>query len=106
MEITTRTKIIAHVDMALFTANGQPASAQSVLFALCGHGGPDATTEPVTAATYDQATNEATVLIVGRDADDPPEGALTCPPAGAELWGRVIDNPEDDWGYVDMVEVR
>ncbi len=111
MEITNVTIKIAHIDLTVTLPNGEPAAASDLRFGLCGHDGPDDSTRWVTARSYDPPVppatiGEATVLIVGSSVPTPPGEALVAPPGGAELWGRNVENPEDDPGFIDMVEVR
>lgn len=54
-----------------------------------------------TAATY--AGGVASLLLAGPDAD--PTGALVVPATGADLWLRVVDNPETITALVGRITV-
>jgi hypothetical protein len=91
LTITPITRVNYPIDIAEVLGPDMPAVIAGVDVALVEpRSAPSGTTTWV-ASTY--ATGTATVLVAGYDAD--PTGALVVPAGqGADLWIRVVDNPE------------
>lgn len=105
MEITGITVKILTIDLSVTLAGGGEATAEDVRLALCGHDGPTVDTEWVQPYSYDPGTQQLEALICGHLVENVPERGLKTPPAGAMLYGRVVDNPEDDPAPLEMIEV-
>lgn len=102
MEITPLSIQIVHLDLDATEYDGDSVSIDGVIVALAPlRSDVDSTTEWVAATTWDAATNEGTVLVAGYDTDT--EGALVVPSAGADLYARVVDNPEDLPRFIERI---
>jgi hypothetical protein len=106
VEITGITIKILTVQLDVTLAGGQDATAEDVRIALASPlEGPDADTVWVQPYAYDPDAEQLQALICGPYVDPVPDNALLTPPAGAMLYGRVVDNPEDDPAALEMIEV-
>jgi hypothetical protein len=105
VEITGITVKILTIDLNVTLAGGGEATAQDVRLALCGHDGPTADTVWSEPYSYDPGSQQLEALICGHLVDDVPPRGLKTPPAGAMLYGRVVDNPEDDPAPLELIEV-
>ena len=81
--------------------DGTPATLSGVDVALLPPRATPTASTVWTAADYLNGT--FTVLLAGPDAAA--EGALTVPSGGADLWARVIDNPEIDAERIERISV-
>lgn len=81
--------------------NGSPATVSGVDVALIPPRTTPSASTAWTATTY--AAGVATVLLAGPDAAG--SGAVVVPAAGADLWLRVVDNPEVDVARVERIAV-
>jgi len=106
VEITGLTIKILTVQLDVTLAGGQEATAQDVRLALADpQEGPDDTTVWVEPYAYDPVAEQVQALIVGPYVAELPDKALRTPPAGAMLYGRVVDHPEDDPAPLELIEV-
>jgi hypothetical protein len=106
VEITGITIKILTIDLSVTLAGGAEATAEDVRIALASPlEGPDADTVWVEPYSYDPGTQQVEALICGHLVEDVPPRGLKTPPAGAMLYGRVVDNPEDDPAPLELIEV-
>lgn len=83
-------RIDLHIPVTATLADSTPADLAGVDVALLAP-----RTTPTAATTWTSAAytgGVAVVLVAGPDAD--PTGALAIPAGGADVWLRVVDNPE------------
>lgn len=101
LEWTRVTRKNIRVPITARLANGGPTSIGGVEIALLPQRStPDADTVWATATYLDGI---ATVLVAGPDVD--PGGGLLLPEGGADIYGRVIDNPEIDVAFVGRIDL-
>lgn len=106
MEITGSTIKILTVQLDVTLASGEDATANDVRVALADpQEGPTADTVWAQPYAYDPVAERVQVLIVGPLVDPLPDQGLRTPPAGAMLYGRVVDHPEDDPAPLELIEV-
>lgn len=99
MELTRISRKYAYVTLTATLADGSAATVDAVDVSLLPMGDtPTGTTEWIRFPYTDEG---AVVLLAGPDAD--PEGALVVPEDGADLWARVIDDPEVDAAFIDSI---
>ena len=102
MEITPITRKIVHIDLkATLPTGAEVTDLGGVLVALVPHREDIGQDTVWTAASFDAASQEATILVVGFEADT--AGAIVVPPAGADLYARVVDTPEDDPAFIERI---
>ena len=102
MEITPITRKIVHIDLKATLPTGQPVEdLGGVLVALVPHRSDVGADTVWTAAQFDAASQEATILVVGYEAD--PAGAIVVPSSGADLYARDVDTPEDDPAFIERI---
>jgi hypothetical protein len=102
MEITPLTRKIVHIDLKATLAGGEEVrDLTGVLVALVPHRQDVGASTEWIAANFDAASQEATILVVGFEAD--PAGAIVVPSAGADLYARVVDTPEDDPALIERI---
>lgn len=94
-------RVYRHYDVTAVTADGAPATLAGASVALLTPRATPTGATVWTAATYADGT--ATVLLAGPDADA--TDALVIPAGGADLWIRVVDNPEIDAEKVERITV-
>ena len=102
MDITPLTRKLVHLDLNATEYGGDPLPIAGVTVALIPHRADvDSTTAWVAATTWDPTTKKGTILVAGYDAD--PTDAIVVPSAGADLFARVVDNPEDDPAFIERI---
>lgn len=106
MEITGMTIKILTVQLDVTLAGGQEATANDVRVAMADpQEGPDDGTVWSEPYAYDPIAEQVQVLVCGPYVDPVPDKGLHTPPAGAMLYGRVVDHPEDDPAPLELIEV-
>lgn len=90
MQLSRIDRQYVDIDVVATLADGAPAILTGVDVALLAPRAAPTDATTWTAAAYADPT--ATVLVAGPDADA--TGALVVPPTGADLWLRVVDDPE------------
>jgi hypothetical protein len=90
MELPRSARLNVNIPVTATDAAGDPQVLTGIDVALLPPRTTPTSATTWTAATY--AAGFATVLLAGPDADD--TDALAVPVAGADLWVRVVDNPE------------
>jgi hypothetical protein len=105
MELPRTTRKIVEIDVSAVLPSGAAATLSGVQFGLCDHGGPTPATAWVAAATWDNATRVATLVLAGREATNK-TGALAAVQGmpRAELWALPSNGSIVDAGFVDTVE--
>lgn len=102
MNFTRVTKKYVEVPVTAALADGTPATLAGVdVTLLTPRTTPDEDTT-WTPATYGDGV--ARILLAGPDAD--PAGAVVVPASGADLWVRVVDNPEVDAARIERLTVQ
>lgn len=101
MNLSRLDRIYGYVDVTATLADGAPATVAGVEGALLAPRATPKATTVWSAATYTDGT--ARFLLAGPDAT--PTDALPVPAAGADLWIRVVDNPEVQAVRVDRITV-
>lgn len=91
----------AHITVTATLHNGDPATVTAVSVALLPPRRTPTAGTTWTPSAY--ASGDAVILLAGPDAD--PDGALTVPEGGADLWVRVPDNPEVQAVKVARIDV-
>lgn len=91
-----------YYDVAAAMPNGDPATLDGVSVALLPPRTPPDETTVWTTAEY--VGEVVTVLLAGPEADDT-DATLVVPDGGADLWIRVVDEPEVMTARVERISV-
>ena len=103
MELTPLTRKIIHIDLKATLATGQAVTITTpAQVALVPHRADvKASTVWTNVENWDATALTGTALLAGYEADA--SGAIVVPSAGADLYARIKDTPEDDPAFIERI---
>lgn len=103
MELTPLTRKIVHIDLrATLVTGAEVTDLAAAEVALVPHRADvKASTVWKAVDNWDAPTLKGTILVVGHEVEL--AGALVVPSAGADLYARIRDTPEDDPAFIERI---